>query len=59
MPASPAFVEAGVEAGLARNEDFNGAEQDGVGIYQVTQRDGHAGERLRLLPAPGDGSGRT
>ncbi len=35
-----AFVEAGVEAGLARNEDFNGAEQDGVGMYQVTQRGG-------------------
>jgi choline dehydrogenase len=37
---SPAFVEAGMEAGLARNEDFNGAEQDGVGMYQVTQRGG-------------------
>jgi choline dehydrogenase len=37
---TPAFVEAGVEAGLARNEDFNGAEQDGVGMYQVTQRGG-------------------
>jgi choline dehydrogenase len=37
---SPAFVEAGVEAGLARNGDFNGAEQDGVGMYQVTQRGG-------------------
>jgi choline dehydrogenase len=37
---SPAFVEAGVEAGLARNEDFNGDEQDGVGMYQVTQRGG-------------------
>ncbi len=37
---SPAFVEAGVEAGLARNEDFNGAEQDGVGMYQLTQRGG-------------------
>jgi choline dehydrogenase len=36
----PAFVEAGVQAGLAPNEDFNGAEQDGVGIYQVTQRGG-------------------
>jgi choline dehydrogenase len=35
-----AFVEAGVQAGLARNDDFNGAEQDGVGMYQVTQRDG-------------------
>ena len=37
---SQAFVEAGVEAGLPRNPDFNGAEQDGVGIYQVTQRGG-------------------
>jgi choline dehydrogenase len=37
---SRAFVDAGVEAGLARNEDFNGDEQDGVGMYQVTQRDG-------------------
>ena len=35
-----AFVEAGVEAGLPRNPDFNGPEQDGVGIYQVTQRGG-------------------
>jgi choline dehydrogenase len=37
---SRAFVEAGVEAGLARNNDFNGDEQDGVGMYQVTQRNG-------------------
>jgi choline dehydrogenase len=34
------FVEAAVEAGLPRNEDFNGPEQDGAGIYQVTQRGG-------------------
>jgi choline dehydrogenase-like flavoprotein len=37
---SQAFVDAGAEAGLQRNEDFNGDEQDGVGMYQVTQRDG-------------------
>jgi choline dehydrogenase len=37
---SPAFVEGAVEAGLARNEDFNGPEQDGAGLYQVTQRGG-------------------
>ncbi|HEV7770873.1 MAG TPA: GMC family oxidoreductase N-terminal domain-containing protein [Solirubrobacterales bacterium] len=37
---TPAFVDAGAEAGLARNEDFNGAEQDGVGMYQLTQRGG-------------------
>ncbi|HEX5224471.1 MAG TPA: FAD-dependent oxidoreductase [Solirubrobacteraceae bacterium] len=37
---SHAFVEAGVEAGLPRNDDFNGPTQDGVGMYQVTQRGG-------------------
>jgi choline dehydrogenase-like flavoprotein len=35
-----AFIEAAQQAGLALNEDFNGAEQDGVGWYQVTQRNG-------------------
>ena len=39
-PLSRAFVEAGVQAGLPRNADFNGARQAGVGLYQVTQRDG-------------------
>jgi len=38
--SSRAFVDAGVQAGLARNEDFNGPEQDGVGMYQLTQRGG-------------------
>ncbi|MEA2313487.1 MAG: choline dehydrogenase [Solirubrobacteraceae bacterium] len=37
---SRAFVDAGEQAGLARNEDFNGPQQDGVGMYQVTQRGG-------------------
>ena len=37
---STAFVEAGVVAGLKRNDDFNGAEQEGVGLYQVTCRKG-------------------
>ena len=35
-----AFVDAGAQAGLPRNDDFNGVEQDGVGMYQVTQRGG-------------------
>jgi choline dehydrogenase len=35
-----AFVDAGVQAGLPRNDDFNGDAQDGVGMYQVTQRGG-------------------
>src|SRR5882757_2334470 len=39
-PLVDRFVRAGVEAGLARNDDFNGKSQFGVGRYQVTQRDG-------------------
>ena len=39
-PLTHAFVEAGVEAGLPLMNDFNGAEQDGIGFYQVTQRQG-------------------
>jgi choline dehydrogenase len=35
-----AFIEAGLEAGLSANEDFNGVAQDGVGWYQLTQRNG-------------------
>jgi choline dehydrogenase-like flavoprotein len=38
--ASRAFVEAAVRTGLPRNDDFNGAEQEGAGLYQVTQRRG-------------------
>ncbi len=35
-----AFVDAGEQAGLQRNDDFNGESQDGVGMYQLTQRGG-------------------
>ena len=39
-PLSLAFVEACTELGFPRNEDFNGAKQQGAGLYQVTQRNG-------------------
>jgi len=42
-PITEDFVAAAVECGIPRNPDFNGAEQEGVGIYQVTQF--HRGER--------------
>lgn len=35
-----AFIEAGQKAGHRLNTDFNGAEQQGVGQYDVTIRDG-------------------
>src|ERR687890_795471 len=35
-PMALAFVAGSVEAGLARTEDFNGAEQDGAAMYQLT-----------------------
>ncbi|GAA5144250.1 GMC family oxidoreductase N-terminal domain-containing protein [Nocardioides marinquilinus] len=33
---STAWVESAVAAGLKRSDDFNGAEQEGAGAYQVT-----------------------
>jgi choline dehydrogenase-like flavoprotein len=35
-----AWLEAAEATGLERNDDFNGARQDGVGRYQLTQRGG-------------------
>ena len=37
---SEVFVKAGVQAGYRANPDFNGAEQEGVGVYQVTHKNG-------------------
>ncbi len=39
-PLSRAFLEAGQQAGHALNTDFNGPHHQGVGLYQVTQKNG-------------------
>ena len=39
-PMALAFVEAAAQCGFSRNDDFNGAGQEGVGLYQVFQRGG-------------------
>ena len=39
-PFLPAYIEAGQQAGYAHNPDFNGPEQEGVGAYQVTHKNG-------------------
>ena len=36
----PLFVQAAQQAGHAANADFNGATQEGVGMYQVTHKNG-------------------
>ncbi len=43
-----AWVESAVAAGLKPNDDFNGAEQEGVGLYQVTC---HRGKRWSAADA--------
>jgi choline dehydrogenase len=35
-----AIIGAGIELGIPRNDDFNGASQEGVGYYQLTTRRG-------------------
>ncbi|MCI0436989.1 MAG: GMC family oxidoreductase N-terminal domain-containing protein, partial [Gemmatimonadetes bacterium] len=54
-PLSDAFVEACGQAGIPCNPDFNGAQQDGAGFYQVTQWHGRrwSAARAFLRPALG------
>lgn len=47
-----AFLEAAQQAGHAANPDFNGAEQDGVGPYQVTQRRGERWSTFKAYLEP-------
>jgi choline dehydrogenase-like flavoprotein len=39
-PGSSAWIEAAAQLQLPRNNDFNGAAQEGFGLYQVTQKGG-------------------
>lgn len=54
-PGSLAFVEAGESLQIPRTEDFNGDRQEGIGLYQVTQRAGErwSASRAYLEPAQG------
>jgi choline dehydrogenase len=51
-PISHAFVQAGAECQYPVNPDFNGASQEGVGLYQVTQRDGRRFSSARAFLEP-------
>jgi choline dehydrogenase-like flavoprotein len=52
-PGSLDFVEAGASLQIPRNDDFNGARQEGIGLYQVTQKGGERWSAARgyLEPA--------
>ncbi len=39
-PLSQNFLQASAQLGYAHNDDFNGQQQAGFGLYQVTQRNG-------------------
>jgi choline dehydrogenase len=56
-PLAPAvtskrFIEAAEQLGYSRNPDFNGAQQEGAGLYQVTIKDGkrHSVAAAFLVP---------
>lgn len=40
FPLAEKLRQAGIEAGLADNPDFNGEQQDGIGYYQVNIKNG-------------------
>ncbi|HEX2546926.1 MAG TPA: choline dehydrogenase [Ramlibacter sp.] len=48
----PVFVEAAKQAGFPENRDFNGPEQEGVGSYQVTHKDGERFSAAKAYIAP-------
>ena len=51
----PVFVEAARQAGYAENRDFNGATPEGVGLYQVTHRNGERFSAAKAYLAPNRG----
>ncbi|TAE59425.1 MAG: choline dehydrogenase [Bacteroidetes bacterium] len=52
-PLGEAFVEANVQCGYGANPDFNGAVQDGAGLFQFTIKNGrrHSTAEAFLRPA--------
>lgn len=51
-PFQERWLEAGRQCGLPITDDFNGAEQEGVGIYQVTQKNGERWSAARAYLFP-------
>lgn len=51
-PFQARWLDAARECGLPVTDDFNGAEQEGVGIYQVTQKNGERWSAARAYLFP-------
>lgn len=51
-PLTRLYLEAARAAGLPFNPDFNGASQEGVGVYQITTRDGRRMSAARAFLRP-------
>ena len=51
-PLSETFVEAAQQCGHRRNDDFNGAAQEGFGTFKVFQKDGERCSNARGYLAP-------
>lgn len=58
-PLQQAWLAAAREAGHQINEDFNGAEQEGIGLYQVTQHEGERWSAARAYLRPHLGTRRN
>lgn len=51
-PLTSRYLAAGQQAGLPLNPDFNGAAQEGVGVYQITTRNGRRMSAARAFLHP-------
>ncbi|TPI21335.1 GMC family oxidoreductase N-terminal domain-containing protein [Mesorhizobium sp. B4-1-1] len=51
-PLTKRYLAAAEQAGLPFNPDFNGASQEGVGIYQITTRNGRRMSAARAFLRP-------
>ncbi|MEQ1498629.1 MAG: GMC family oxidoreductase N-terminal domain-containing protein [Novosphingobium sp.] len=51
-PVGQAFVDAASRLQMPLNDDFNGAQQDGFGLYQVTQHNGERWSAARAFIDP-------
>jgi len=60
-PLTKRYLAAGQQAGLPLNPDFNGPSQEGVGVYQITTKNGRrmSAARAFLRPAMKRGNVRV